>query len=113
MKKNTEAENPCPAYKICLEMGTATSDCLHIDNLLIPNLILKLLKQPDLHNVEEYGDASETFDEVREGYQQTLEDYEQTTASREAIETRRVYMKLAHLQCCLSSIVLLLSRKAN
>jgi hypothetical protein len=111
--KSDKSNFACPAYDICRELGTVMSDCEDISKLMKPFLQLKHSK-PDLHGIEQFGDVGvETPDSVREAYQETLEDYEENTFSHEAIEARRVYMKLEHVQCCLSSIVLLLARKST
>lgn len=103
----------CPAYNICRELGTVRSECENISELMATFLQLRHSK-PDLHGIEQFGDVGiETPDSVREDYQETLADYEENTFSHEAIEVRRVYEKLEHIQCCLSSIILLLAHKSN
>jgi len=110
--KNEDENTPCPAFEVCSELGTAMDLCTAINRLTPSEFAIR--QNIDLHGIEPHGDVSpQTFEDVAEDYQETLEDYNEMTATPEVIEIRRVHDKLEHLQCCLSSIVLLLSRKST
>jgi hypothetical protein len=104
---------PCPAYEVCAKLGTAMDSCLMINKLSFSPLILRPQAETDLHGLENISEDLETPDDVSTRYQQTIEYDRSTKTSNETIELHYLYDKLNHVQCCLSSIVLLLSHKAT
>ena len=102
---------PCPAYEVCAKLGTAMDSCTMINKLIGSAFTLQPYVLPDLHNLEGLREDPETPDTVAEEYQQALAHREETTATQSTIEIRRIYNKLNHMQCCLSSIALLLANK--
>jgi hypothetical protein len=113
-KLNDNELGKCPAFDICSELHTARDLCRNLNEMPSDGFLLKPQSPPDLHGIQVFGDVEpETPDTVIRDYQETLEDYNKEYASHEAIEARRIYDKLDHLQCCFSSIVLLLANKSK
>jgi len=103
----------CPAYEECTKLGTAMDSCRMINKLMGSSILPRPIKSPDLHNMEGYSEDRETPEDWADMYQQALDHYDSSAGTDDVVELRRVYEQLRHMQCCLSSIVLLLARKST